>query len=129
MSTNDQQVQEIVEGLGIGLLTLGVQRVASGKMNLELAFSHAWRAWPHAHAYPSIERAPKPDNLFWIGIQKSVRRRRPTVAWTSDADSYVIELVHEDWTPENAVDLISERPLDHWVLLADPFYSQLARNS
>jgi len=129
MSTKDQQTREIVEGLGIGLLTLDVRHVSSTKVTLELAFAHAWRTWPHADAYPSIGRAPKPDNVFWLGVQKSARRQHSTVVWIPNGDTYAIEVVHENWSTEEAARVISDRPLDDWALLATPFHARLTRNA
>jgi hypothetical protein len=125
MATKDQQVREVVEGLGLGLITLGVHRVGSGKTKLELAFSHAWRRWSYAGQYPSLARAPKPDNEFWLGLLKSSRRRSATVAWHPVGHEYAIEVAHDEWTPEDAVGLIGERRLDEWVLLAMPFQEHL----
>jgi len=41
MATKDQQRAELVEGLGLGLAALGVDRLPSGKLDIELPFSHA----------------------------------------------------------------------------------------
>lgn len=125
MATKQQQVAEVVEGLGLGLVALGVNRVSSGKLDLEFAFSHAWRRWGHADEYPSIGRAPKPDNEFWIGVTKSERRNGAAVVWQKDGSAYEIGSRHEGWTPEEVADLVSERPLSQWVDLATPFRERL----
>jgi hypothetical protein len=125
MSTKQQQVAEVVEGLGLGLVALGVTNVASGKLDLELAFSHAWRRWDHANDYPSIGRATKPDNEFWIGVTKSERRKRAVVLWHKEGREYRIGIRYEDWTPEEIADLIGSRPLNHWVDLASRFRGRL----
>lgn len=60
MASKEQQVREVVEGMGLGLMALGMTRVSSWKLDLEFAFSYAWRRWEHSDEYPSIGRAPKP---------------------------------------------------------------------
>lgn len=125
MATKQQQVAEVVEGLGLGLVALGTTRVSSGKLDLEFAFSHAWRRWDHANEYPSIGRAPKPDNVFWIGVTKSERRNMAAVVWQNAGREYEIGLRHEGWTPEEIADLLGDRPLSQWVDLATPFRERL----
>lgn len=125
MPTKDQQVREVVEGLGLGLVSLGVTRVSSGKLDLEFAFSHSWRRWDHAAEYPSIGRAPKPDNVFWIGVTKSERRNASAVVWRRAGGEYEIGFRHEGWTPEEIADLVSDRPLNDWIALATPFRDRL----
>jgi hypothetical protein len=125
MPTKQQQVAEVVEGMGLGLVALGVNRVSSGKLDLEFAFSHAWRRWDHSDGYPSIGRAPKPDNEFWIGVTKSERRNMAAVVWQNAGHVYEIGLRHEGWTPEEIAGLIGDRPLSEWVELATPFRERL----
>jgi hypothetical protein len=127
MASREQQVREVVEGIGLGLVALGVTRVSAGKLDLEFAFSHAWRNWPHADEDPSIGRSPKPDNVFWIGITKSERRNAATIVWRRDGGEYEIGIMHDGWTPKDAVDLVGDRPLSAWVSLATAFRDRLER--
>ncbi|GAA3651330.1 hypothetical protein GCM10022237_08920 [Nocardioides ginsengisoli] len=123
MASKKDQVAEVVEGLGLGLAALGVRRVSSWKLDIEFSFSHAWREWAHADEYPSIGRAVKPDNEFWIGVTNSERRKWPVVAWRSDGADYVIDL--RDRTPGEAAESLSDRPLDQWIALATPYRERL----
>jgi hypothetical protein len=125
VASKDQQVREVVEGMALGLVALGVTRVTSSKIRLEFAFSHAWRRWSHANEYPSIGRAPKPDNVFWIGVTKSERRNGATVVWWNRGTEYEVGIRFEGWTPEDAVDLVGGRPLAQWVDLSTPFRERL----
>ncbi|WP_062214448.1 hypothetical protein [Streptomyces sp. NBRC 109706] len=125
MASRDQQVREIVEGLGLGLVALGASRVTSQKIDLEFAFSYAWRRWPHADQYPSIGRASKPDNLFWRGVTRSERRKSAVIVWRGDRGEYAIGTVHDGWMPEDAVGIIGDRLLSEWVSLATDFRERL----
>lgn len=128
MASKEQQVREVVEGLGLGLLALGVTRVSSWKLDLEFAFSYAWRRWDHAAEYPSIGRALKPDNEFWIGVTKSERRKAATVVWWQDGGEYEIGVAFDGWSPEEAASLVGDRPLAEWVALATHFRERLDKD-
>lgn len=120
-----QQVREVVDGMGLGLITLGANRVSSSKPDLEFAFSHAWRRWSRANDYPSIGRAHKPDIEFWIGVGKSERRLSGDVTWTQVGAEYELAIAYAALGPEDIN--IGDRPLEQWVALATPFLEHLNR--
>ncbi len=103
MPTKDQQVKHVVEGMALGVLAEGVEAVSSAKLNLELAFNHAWRRWEPATRFPSIA-GHDPGNLFWIGLNKSERRQGSRAAWRSGrwSEPYVTD---EDWTVDECLEL------------------------
>lgn len=121
MPSKEQQVREVVEGMALGLVSLGVTRVSSSKLELEFAFSHAWRRWSHADEYPSIGRAMKPDNEFYLGVLKSERRRDAVVVWRNDGREYEVGIALDGWTASEAARRVSDRPLSEWEALAKPF--------
>lgn len=123
MATKKQQVEEVVEGLGIGLVALGLDRVSSWKLDIEFSFSHAWREWTHSGEYPAFGRAVKPDNEFWVGVTKSERRTWPVVAWRDTGPDYVIDL--RGSSPEKAALALGSRPLGQWIALARPYKERL----
>lgn len=129
MASKEQQVREVVEGLGLGLITLGMARVSSSKLDLESAFSHAWTRWNYADGYPSIGRAPKPDNVFWIGVTKSERRRDATVVWWREGSEYQIGVTLDGWPPDEVASLVGDRSLSHWVSLATPFRDWIEKDA
>ena len=118
-----QQVNQVVDGMGLGLIARGANRVSSSRLDLEFAFSHAWRRWEHAADYPSIGRARKPDNEFWIGVGKSERRLSGDVAWTQEGAEYELSIAYAALGPEGMN--VGDRPLEHWVVLATPFLDHL----
>lgn len=120
-SSKQQQVNEVVEGLGVGLIALDRRRVSTSKLRLEFAFMHAWRRWDRAGDYPSIGNAPKPDNVIWIGVGRSGRRIRSTVVWRDTGGAYEIDTHPRDLTPSEAAADISSQPLENWVSLASHF--------
>lgn len=125
MASKQQQVNEVVEGLGVGLVAVGRTRVSTSKLALEFAFAHAWRQWPGAGDYPAFGRAVKADNEFWIGVGRSERRTRARVLWQDRGSEYEIAFLPSDYTAEEAAESVSSRPLDEWIALALPFVSHL----
>lgn len=121
MATKDQQVREVVDGMGLGLVALGVTRVTSSKLPLDFAFIDAWHRWEYAGSYPSIGGL-KPESEFRIGLLKSADRRWPVVRWVQAGKEYQIDIGSR--TVDEAADALG-RPLDDWISLAEPFIARL----
>jgi hypothetical protein len=125
MTSKQQQVNEIVDGLGLGMASVGVTRVSSSRKVLEPALRHAWSQWEHASDYPSIERTQKPENELWSGITRSKQRTNVAVVWKEGGEEYAVDITLYDATPEEAARFVSDRPLSEWKALAVPFLDQL----
>ncbi|WP_141788047.1 hypothetical protein [Oryzihumus leptocrescens] len=122
MATRDQQVGEVIEGLALGLAMLGFSEVPRSKLDFEFAISHAWRRWDHADAYPSIGRAPKPDNLLWIGLTKSAGRRPASFRFDrGDPFSDYRIVTPSWWSADEAEPVVGDRPNESWRALASLF--------
>jgi hypothetical protein len=87
--SKDQQVKQVVEGLALGVLSFQVVRVPNKKMQLELAFSSAWRSWSRAGEFDSI-RGIEAGNAIWLGMGKSEGRRGVTAAWNDRSVPYLM---------------------------------------
>lgn len=125
MVSRQQQVNEVVDGLGLGMASVGQMRVTSSKDDLELALADAWSHWAYASAYPSIERAQKPERELWEGIVRSDQRTNVAVAWKEGDGQYVVRIALYDATPEEAARFVSDRPLSEWKSLAALFLDRL----
>ncbi|MFJ3402940.1 hypothetical protein [Promicromonospora sp. NPDC090134] len=125
MASKEQQVTEVIEGLGLGMAAVGATRVTSTKADLERALSHAWSGWEHSGDYPLIERVQKPENELRAGINGSARRTNAAVVWRESGDSYVVDIALVNRTPVEAARFVGRRPLEEWVLLAELFLSAL----
>lgn len=114
MSTRDQEVKQVVEGLALGVLAQDVEAVSSAKLQLELGFNHAWRRWPRAGQFRRLDSA-QPGNQFWIGLRRSRRRRGVCAAWALDrwAAPYVL---YEGWTVDECLGLLADEraSADDW---------------
>lgn len=102
MTTKDQQVKHVVEGMALGVLAQGVTAVTSAKVEFELGFNHAWRKWPRTAHFPSITGFD-PGNQFWIGVGKSEGRRSVRAAWRRGQWSEPYVLLSE-WTVDECLD-------------------------
>jgi hypothetical protein len=121
MASRQQQVNEVVEGLGLGMAAMGETRVTSAKDDLELALSHAWTRWEHTSDYPLIDRAQRPDDELWAGIRESNRRTNAAVVWREGGGNYVVDIALSNRTPEEAARFVGHRPLSEWTSLAALF--------
>jgi len=77
VASKEQEVREVVEGLGLGLLALGATRLTSWMINLESAFPHAWRRWEGANGAPSLnspDGTPGPAEASRARDRRSVDR-------------------------------------------------------
>ena len=125
MASKEQQVTEVIEGLGLGMAAIGETRVTSVKADLERALSYAWSSWEHSSDYPLIERVQKPENELRAGISGSSRRTNAAVVWRERDGSFVVDIALVNRTPEEAARFVGDRPLTEWTLLAGLFLGAL----
>ena len=125
MASKEQQVTEVIEGLGLGMAAIGETRVTSAKADLERALSVAWSSWGHTSDYPLIERVQKPENELRAGISGSNRRTNAAVVWRERDGSFVVDIALVNRTPEEAARFVGDRPLTEWTLLAELFLGAL----
>jgi hypothetical protein len=125
MASKEQQVTEVIEGLGLGMAAIGETRVTSSKADLERALSYAWSSWEHTGDYPLIERVQKPENELRAGINGSSRRTNAAVVWREVDGSFVVDIALVNRTPEEAARFVGDRPLKEWTLLAELFLSAI----
>lgn len=121
MESKEQQVTEVIEGLGLGMASIGEKRVTSTKPDLERALSHAWSSWEHTSDYPLIDRVQKPENELWAGINGSSRRTNAAVVWRERDGHYVVDIALVNRTPEEAARFVGDRPLKEWTSMAELF--------
>lgn len=121
MASKEQQVTEVIEGLGLGMAAVGETRVTSAKSDLERALSYAWSSWEHTSDYPLIERVQKPENELRAGITGSSRRTNAAVVWREGDGWFIVDIALVNRTPEEAARFVGDRPLEEWTSLAELF--------
>ncbi|WP_144589310.1 hypothetical protein [Brevibacterium casei] len=119
--SKEEQVREVVEGLGLGLLAIDRAQVTNSKTDLESAFSRSWNHWTPRIYYPSFSRMVKPANEFWIKVIKSHRLRNEAIRWQKAAGTYAIEFAHQSLDMNYAASLIGQRTVSEWIAFAGAF--------
>lgn len=122
MASKEQQVTEVIEGLGLGMAAIGETRVTSTKADLERALKHAWSSWEHTTDYPLIARVQRPEYELWAGINGSSRRTNAAVVWRERDGQFVVDIALVNRTPEEAARFVGDRPLTEWTSLAELFF-------
>lgn len=114
------------EGLALGCLAVGVTEVMGEKMDIEFAFRHAWRRWPHARAFPAVHAGPQRDDLLHILDRSEGRRSAHLTGWSSSWP--FVPYLAEHWSIEDTAEILagsSGVPLAGWVDLARTFVDRL----
>lgn len=119
--SKEEQVREVVEGLGLGLLAIGRDHVTNSKIDLESAFSRSWNHWTPRNYYPSFSRMVKPANEFWIKVSKSHRLRNRAIRWQKMIGTYEIEFSYQSLDVKYASTLIGKRTVSEWITFARSF--------
>lgn len=116
------QETEVAQGLALGALMLGVDSITGKKPTLEYAFRDAWRNWPHAGRYPTIQTGPTHDDVFRV-MDKSMRPpRNNLVHWESQWPYRPARLV--DWDDQDLAEVINEDiPAGQWAALVQSWLS------
>lgn len=123
--TKDQQVKQVVEGLALGVLAQGVERVIGGKPDVELAFNGAWRSWSRSAQFPAINGMGA-GNQIWLGMGKSERRTSVRAGWENQSAPYLLNGFHH-WTVEQCLELLADAraSAEHWAQLGQLFIAAL----
>lgn len=123
--TKDQQVKQVVEGLALAVLAQGVERLTGGKMDVEFAFTKAWRSWSRSAEFPAINGIGS-GNQIWLGMGKSGGRVGVRAAWADHSVPYLLDGFHH-WSIEECLDLIADARASavHWAELGQLFIAAL----
>lgn len=124
-SRNTQQ-NTVSAGLALGFSALGVYEIRCDKVTFELAFDAAWRAWPHASAFPALSGDSHLDR-WWLIREYTAGKRTPysPAIWSGPEQSVPTIYARSadvDWAArspqEYAGDLVDGIPGESWVALA-----------
>lgn len=120
------QETAVGEGLALGCVALGVDAIEGSKMDLELAFRHAWRAWPCRSTFPQVHADAERDDLLRILNKSEGRRSAHLSGWASQWP--FVPYVAEAWTVEDVAEILQGStgvPFAGWIELARSFVDDL----
>jgi hypothetical protein len=94
--------------LALGAVLSGNMAISGQKLTLELTFRRAWKGWPAATHFPSINAGPHRDDILSILSKSRVRPRALFAYWESEWP-FVPVIQQLDWSPEELAEAIDER--------------------
>lgn len=123
----DQQWKTVIDALAVALVAIDSPEIRGLRSTIELDFNAAWRDWPQATDYTSVD-----PNDFYIYAMKSGRRSGAHGAFNWDGELRAQLVGGTDWwAPEEVLDLVAENSrtsAEAWRALARNFASK-ARDS
>ncbi|MDD9206360.1 hypothetical protein PU560_07750 [Georgenia sp. 10Sc9-8] len=126
--TRAQDLTAVGEGLAAGCLSLGVTEVTPERTAVERAFCAAWRAWPYAHRFSSVQASETRNDIVQQVIRRSERCRLSYLAgW--HVNGALVPYLRRNWSLEDLEELLEEHtavPWSGWQRLAELFIDNLA---
>lgn len=132
--TPTQQRNAVSEGMALGLVALGVDRVPYEKWKVDLAFEGAWRGWKYRTRFGQVNSDIRNGSDGAL-VMTRVTEGKHTVSffWAREKELTVYWRQH-DFDPGSADDLAfatsmidGEVPLEGWMTLAQAFIHQFER--
>lgn len=123
-----QQQTAIGEGLAIACLALGVDEVPNNKLDLEFAFRHAWRAWPHRQKFPHVSANLERTDVLRILGDADGRRSAFVATWTTDYRAWFPDVKQDGWGWEELADNAGSNfgvDLHGWLAIAGPWLKHM----
>ena len=132
--TPTQQRNAVSEGMALGLVALGFDRVPYEKWKVDLAFDGAWRDWEYRGRFSQVNTDIRNGSDGALVMTKATEGKH-TVSfyWTREKELTVYWRQH-DFDPKSADDLAfaarmigGEVPLEGWKALAEDFIRKFKR--
>ena len=127
------QRNAVSEGMALGIAMCGRTELPWDKVGIDLAFSGAWREWPHSSNFPQVSTDLRNgSDPIWIMTRADFRKQVWNLYWDTSGPEIVIhrreswaeiELDHDEIAHSIDEDVSAER----WKELAEDFLSRLDR--
>lgn len=134
--TATQQRNAVSEGMALGLVALGRDRIRFVKLTVDLAFKHAWRDWPHRGGFTQVA-TDLSKGLDEVHVMTRATKGKHTACfyWTTGRE-LVVHWRQHDFDPASEDDLAwatevldGDVPLIGWKTLAQNFLDRYERNA
>ena len=105
--SNALQESYVSQGLALGVLADGVERLPAGKFDFEFALSSAWRRFDHAARFPRVGNKVAADPYYAI-LYRSAGRRGPLMAaWDVSGPGLVPYVWNNGWSIEESGEMLA----------------------
>lgn len=123
------ELTDVGQGLATAMLAIGVEAVTSSKMDLEFAFIHAWRDWPHARKFPTI-RADHTRNDI-LGMLNGSARRKGSYLGFWEVGQWAYPMLRDGMDLADAADLMPKYTgvaWEDWLHFARLFAAEFTKD-
>lgn len=133
--TPTRQRNAVSEGVALGLVALGYDRVPFETWRVDLAFEGAWSDWPYRNRFSQVSTDLRQGLSGYIAMTRADERKHTiSFYWGRDPDLIVYWRQH-DFNPESADDLEwaakmidGDVPLEGWKSLTEGFWNRFSRD-
>ncbi|WP_186313493.1 hypothetical protein [Paenarthrobacter nicotinovorans] len=120
-----QQTRRIAEGLALGVLAYGVERVPNERTALEAALNDAWKSWRRAADFVNV-RGPEAAQDIWAGMEESGKRHGIIAAWENHSVPHLLPTYEDVPIPECLNRIADDKAsADDWIYLGYLFLKAL----
>lgn len=105
--SNAVQESYVAQGLALGVLAAGVDRLPADKLAFESAFSHAWADFAGAPTFPRVGH-PHAADPYYAVVGRSNRRKGPLMAaWDNEGQELIPYVWHDEWDIEESGEMLA----------------------
>lgn len=123
--TATQQRNAVSEGIALGMMLLGQDRVPFDKVRVDLAVVGAWRAWPLSSRFPQVSTDLKKGLDGINALTRAGEGQHSWVFWWDRSGGTLTIRTRNDWDPSDqddvayAASVIDDQiPVEQWRKLA-----------
>lgn len=113
--SNALQGSYVAQGLALGVLADGTDRLPAGKLDFEFALSSAWRRFHHATRFPHVGSKVGADP-YYASLLRSARRRGPLMAaWDVSGPGIVPYVWNDGWSIDESGEMLANWTEVPWL--------------
>jgi hypothetical protein len=133
--TPTRQRNAVSEGMALGLVLCGRDSLPFEKVDVDLAFAGAWRAWEWRNRFPQVntDLANGLDGT-WAMTRATKSKRAWALFWDTSGGQLTVQSRQPDWDPADDDDvdfalgvIDGDVPAEGWMALAREFLRRLDR--
>lgn len=130
-----RQKNTVSQGVALGLLLCGHETIPNNKVQVDLAFEGAWRIWPQAKTFITVDNALKKFGGGMRAVTHADDHKQSWVFyWERTSAGYQIRARQRDWSLDDPDDIEYALEMldggvtaEQWRELAETFVTRLPR--